>query len=258
MKTEKVKNHKQKILVILGSIIIIIGLVFILIIVNRGEDKITYSYLNSPIQVDLVSKDNPVIRINDERRRWKTGDDEKIAKQIQKEVQERINHLEKENSELISKMEEEDGKHEKVKKSKSILENNRYQIDVLKEGINEIQYLGDVKKYTLTYDKVNENHEHYRVKRHHKDTLLLILEYSDVATALHESRHAYQYIKEGSQKGKMYFCKEDNVLSYKDSTDYYHYEIKTYRLQYSFLNSSFPKISTYSDINEAWLKNRKR
>ena len=244
MKTEKIKNFHQKKLAIAGTIVIIaFGMIFILVTVRGVENNIAYNYLNAPPQINLESGNNPLMRIDQDGRGWYTYEDKKYAKQIIEEVENRIENLEIENLKLP--------KNDKAK------ENNQHQINDLEWGIHEIQYLGSNKDYKITYKKVDRTHDHYKVIIEKKDkSLLLKLQYSDIATALHESRHVYQYIKEGSRKGIMFFKKK--ILSYKDSAYYYHYEIKTYRLQYSFLNSSFPKISAYSDINEAWLKNRKK
>lgn len=198
---------------------------------------------------------NPITRIDPDGREWASDKDKKKAEQLQKQSNDRGASLEESNSKLDEKISQakEDGKTKKVARLEKRKGNNKSQISSLREGINEIQALGDNKDYSFTFTPMSSEKNNVVLKNGGAKPLISI-EYSTDALAIHESRHAFQYISEGKSSGRMMFNKQGK-LSYTSMGAAVWYETKAYQLQYSFSNSSLPvSAHGFYGINKAWLK----
>jgi len=196
---------------------------------------------------------NPISRIDPDGRDWDTEKDKEKAKQIQEKSKNQIETLGQSNSVLDKRISDakEKGNKRKVATLENRKENNKHQIDELKKGIDEIQTLGDRHDYTFT--PVSSEDHHVNLLKDGEKPLISI-EFSSDALALHESRHAYQYITDGKSSGRMVFG-QDSKLNYTSESVTIWYETKAYQLQYSFSNSSLPvSTSGFWGIDKDWLK----
>ena len=205
-------------------------------------------------------ENNPLIRIDPDGKDWLNSNDEKKAKELQEQAQNRIDQLNKNNEKVQEKLvaAQEKGKENKVDRLQGRIDNNKSMVAELNRGISEISKLGSTADYTFTFTSVNsEDHNVKLLGNTEKGKPLISLEYSSNAIAIHEARHAFQYITTGQQTGTMRFSLENgNRLISTSRASAGKYETSAYRLQYSFSPSSLPipAPNTIGGINPNWIK----
>lgn len=197
---------------------------------------------------------NPINRIDPTGMEWESASDKDFAIKIQEKIQERITDLKGQNTNIDSQImkAKEKGKDDKIQKLEALKKDNQLQIDELTKGYNEIQELGDTKEYSFTFQKSSKDTHGVKLL---KDGIKpkIALEYNNSNTALHEARHAYQYITEGKKRNTMYFS--NNEMVYSNSFQAAKYETSAYKLSYSYQRNYLPiRATSFNSINNDWLK----
>jgi RHS repeat-associated protein len=196
-----------------------------------GVDPMAEDPKNISISPYAYVSNNP-IRLNDP-----TGMiwvDPSEAKNLQDAAQNRINQYEKSNDRLDKRIDNaaEKGNNNKVARLSGRKSNNNKAIGELQSSITQIDEMGKDQNFTFEFKKVSGDGEHHINKASNEN---IVIEYSSTAIQLHETRHAYQYMKGGA-----FQFNSSGQLAPTDITFWADAEKSAYRVQHAYSSSSMP------------------
>ncbi|MHA3046222.1 RHS repeat domain-containing protein [Riemerella anatipestifer] len=202
----------------------------------------------------VYSGDNPIRFVDPDGRTW---GDPKDQDKLTRNVNKRIETLNKNNANIQAKIEKGGLTDRKLAKLNNQLEENNTMISYMKQSLEDIQTIANAKEVFYLTGPSQSDGTHGVLKTVDKDNKEIInIEGTGVAIHLHEIRHVGQ----GYEAGGLRFNKEGKMLNpaiTKDKQDYAKgraLEVEAYRVGYSYDTGSYPvPISSLNDINSTTL-----
>jgi RHS repeat-associated protein len=183
---------------------------------------------------------NPVRYIDPDGREWKTKEDEEYAKQLSKEMTNRMNSEQKSLDKLNTKIAQNQEKGKDVSKDQAKAAGMQANIDNLKAGVSELTAMGETKDQIFTYGKIDGNVGGADIV----DGVIVmdIANNGSTSNGVHESSHGYDLWKNGR------YTKTTALPG----------EVKAYGRQFSFDKSSLPisdfgRANSLSNIDPRWV-----
>jgi RHS repeat-associated protein len=200
---------------------------------------------------------NPIRWIDPDGRKWKNAVDEKIAKQLQKDIATQNKSLAKQKTKINANIEKinnnanlsADEKNKKIAKQQGKLDNVQAQEKILSNLNDGITKLG-TSKTTYTFN-TSEKGTTAKLSSN-EDGTIVINNYGNTGSRAHETTHAIQY-----DNGNISFDKlGSDVINFH--TDYRKLEIEAYSTEYAITGGRVPSSTaryprTIFDLNNEWL-----
>ncbi|SMO43824.1 RHS repeat-associated core domain-containing protein [Chryseobacterium rhizoplanae] len=195
----------------------------------------------------VYAGDNPMRFIDPDGRTW---GDPKDQEKLTKNVNKRINKLNKSNAGIQSKIDKGRLSDKKLAELNTKMANNTTMIGNMNQSLKDIQTIADAKEvFYLTGPSSSGGETHGVVKTADKEGKERInVEGSNIALHLHEIRHVGQ----SYEAGKMKFNKVGQMTTpAKTFSEGRALEVEAYKTGYSYDTSSYPvPINSVNDINE--------